>query len=170
MESIYKSKAVYFLMSLLFMMTFSIPAFAMDHKEDKKCMHHGNSTKVFFDFRDSSPTSALIHIKLIHDTYRSSEFKSENPEFAVVFMGGSVNLLTENRDKYSSEDKKKLEEIGRVISAMSKDGIKLEICMVAVNVFGLDPDSILKEIKQVDNGWISSIRLQQKVYVQVPVF
>ena len=171
MESIYKSKAVYFLMSLVFLMTFSLSAFAMDHKEDHKSMNHGNSTKVFFDFRDSSPTSALIHLKLIHDTYNDKEFASESPKFAVVFMGGSVNLLsTKNREKYSSEDRKKLEEIDKVIAAMSKDGIRLEVCLFAVKVFGLAPDSILKEIKQVDNGWIASVRYQQKGYAQVPVF
>ena len=167
METIIKSKVLYILMSFLFLMTFSVSSYAEKHE----MMDNTKSVKVFFDFRISDPASALIHLKLIHDTYGDKAFSAENPEFAVVFMGGSVNLLSSsNRDTYSSEDRKKLEEIDKVISAMSKDGIQLEICMFAVKVFGLDSESFSKDINHVPNGWIASIRYQQKGYAQVPVF
>ncbi|MFH2046797.1 MAG: DsrE family protein [Pseudomonadota bacterium] len=166
MKIIFRSKAVYLLVSLVFVMTFALQACT----ENNKLVEGPKTTKVIFDFRDSVLESALIHIKLIHDTYKDKNIVTDKPEFAVVFMGGSVNLLSKSRDGYSPEDQKILEKIGEIITAMSKDGIRLEVCMFAANLFGLDPDSILPEIHQIKNGWISSIRYQEKGYVLVPVF
>ena len=53
---------------------------------------------------------------------------------------------------------------------MSKDGVKLEICLFAAEVFGVDPASVLPEIKRVGNGWISLIGYQSKGYALVPAY
>ena len=154
MKTILKTKAVFLMVPLVFMMFFALQACT----QNNTTAEGSKTVKSLFDFRDANLQSALIHIKLIHDTYKDKELSTEKPEFAVVFMGASVNLLSKNRDKYSPEDKELLEKIDGVIAAMSKDGIRLEICIFAVNVFGLAPDSILQEIHQVENGWISSIK------------
>ena len=52
---------------------------------------------------------------------------------------------------------------------MAKDGIQFEICLIAVKVFGVEPSSILPEIKQVGNGWISLIGYEARGYALVPV-
>ena len=52
---------------------------------------------------------------------------------------------------------------------MTKDGITLEACLVAAKGFGVEPSSILPEIKQVGNGWISLIGYEAKGYSMVPV-
>jgi intracellular sulfur oxidation DsrE/DsrF family protein len=52
---------------------------------------------------------------------------------------------------------------------MAKDGIKLEICLFAVKVFGMESSTILPEIKQVGNGWISLIGYEAKGYSLVPI-
>jgi intracellular sulfur oxidation DsrE/DsrF family protein len=53
---------------------------------------------------------------------------------------------------------------------MAKDRIKLEICDFASKVFGVDPASILPEIKHVPNGWVSVIGYQARGYSLVPVY
>ena len=53
---------------------------------------------------------------------------------------------------------------------MVKSGIRLEICLVAAQVFGVDPGSVLPEIKQVGNGWISLIGYQARGYSLVPAY
>jgi intracellular sulfur oxidation DsrE/DsrF family protein len=53
---------------------------------------------------------------------------------------------------------------------MSKNGIKLEICLIAAKVFNVDPASVLPEIKRVGNGWISMIGYQAQGYSLVPVY
>lgn len=80
-----------------------------------------------------------------------------------------MKLVSKNRSGFKAEDQKTLDEFARTITEMAKDGIKLEICLIAVKVFGVEPSSILPEIKQVGNGLISLIGHEAKGYPFVPV-
>lgn len=130
------------------------------------------SVSTMFDFRDGKPESASDHLKLIHETYKDQALQaiSQKPKFVVVFMGPSPMVLSKNREKFSADEQKKLEEFDSTLSAMAQDGIGLEVCKAAIMYFGIDPQSIAPEIKQVKNGWISSIGYQQKGYSMIPVF
>jgi len=124
------------------------------------------------DFRVGNPKSAIVHLDLINQTFRDKSIRAvtEKPEFVVVFIGPSVKLITNKREGLSEEEQKMLDEIAALITKMSKDGIKLEVCMFAAGLLGVDPASILPEIEQVGNGWISLIGYQGKGYSIVPAF
>lgn len=128
------------------------------------------SAKVVFDERENNPNTAVVHLKLIHQTYKDFAKMKKDPSFVVMFIGPSVKLISKNREGFSPEDQKSLDEIANTISAMSKDGIKTEICLVAANVFHVDPASVLPEIKRVGNGWISMTVHQAQGYSLVPVY
>jgi intracellular sulfur oxidation DsrE/DsrF family protein len=70
----------------------------------------------------------------------------------------------------SVEDRETVAKIAETISAMAKDGIKFEICLFAVDALGVDRVSLLPEIKQVANGWISLVGYQHSGYGLVPVY
>lgn len=128
------------------------------------------SAKIVFDERESNLKAAVLHLKLVHQTYKDLAAMKKEPVFVVVFMGPSVKLVSKNREGFSAEDQKSLDEIATTVSAMSKDGIKSEICLVAVKVFNVDPASVLPEIKRVENGWISMAVHQAQGYSLVPVY
>jgi intracellular sulfur oxidation DsrE/DsrF family protein len=130
------------------------------------------SVKAIFDVRIGNPKSAALHLKLIHQTFQDKNIKAvtKKPAFVVVFIGPSVKLISKNREGFSAEDQKILDEIAGIISEMSKEGIKLEICLVAAKVFGVDPTTVLPEIKHVGNGWISLIGYEAKGYSLVPAY
>ena len=138
--------------------------------EEDKAMKGIKSAKAVFDERESNPKSAALHLKLIHQTYKDLSAMKKTPVFVVVFIGPSVKLISKNTDGFPPEDQKSLNEIANTISAMSKDGIKLEICLVAAKVFNVDPASVLPEIKKEGNGWISVIGYQAQGYSLVPVY
>ena len=129
------------------------------------------SVKAVFDFELANPQSALLHLQVIQQTFKDKNMwvSGKKPEIAVIFIGPSVKLVSKNRSEFKEEDQKNLDEVARTITEMAKDGIKLEICLVAVKVFGIEPSSILPEIKQVGNGWISLIGYEAKGYSLVPV-
>ena len=129
------------------------------------------SIKAVFDFELGNVQSALLHLQVIQQTFKDNSLRVSNkkPQFVVVFLGPSVKLLSKNRSGFTAEDQKALDELANTISQMAKDGIKLEICLIAVKVFGVEPSSILPEIKQVGNGWISLIGYQAKGYSLVPL-
>lgn len=128
------------------------------------------SAKAVFDVRMGNPKGAALHIKLIHQTYKVLVAEKKNPVFAVVFIGPSVKLISKNREGFTAEDQKILDEIAGTITQMSKDGIRLEICIFAAQVLGVDPTSILPEIKAVANGWVSVIGYQAHRFSLVPVY
>lgn len=94
---------------------------------------------------------------------------TKKPDFVVIFLGPAVKLVSKSRGGFTAEDQKILDEFASTVSAMAKDGIKLEICLFAVKVFGMESSTILPEIKQVGNGWISLIGYEAKGYSLVPI-
>ncbi len=138
--------------------------------EEYKSMKGIKSAKAVFDERQSNPKSVALNLKIIHQTYKELVAMKNDPVFVVIFIGPSVKLISKNREGFSLEDQKSLDDIADTISAMSKDGINLEICLVAAKVFNVDPTSVLPEIKRVGNGWISMIGYQAQRYSLVPVY
>lgn len=138
--------------------------------EEYTAMKGIKSVKVVFDERESNPKITAFHLAGVHETYKELAAMKKNPVFVVVFIGPSVKLVSKNREGFSPEDQKYLDEIANTISAMSKDGISLEICLVALKFFNIDPASVLPEIKRVGNGWVPIIGYQAQGYSLVPVY
>ena len=56
-----------------------------------------------------------------------------------------------------------------VIRELKAAGVKFEVCLYAARVVGVDPATILPEIDQVDNGFISTTGCQAQGYALVRV-
>jgi intracellular sulfur oxidation DsrE/DsrF family protein len=138
--------------------------------EEYDAMKGVNSVNAIFDMRDGNLQTAVIHLNLIHDTYKELITMKKNPNFVVVFMASAVKLISSDYSGFTAEEQKSLKEIAGIISRMSKAGIRVEVCLFAVKVFGVEPTSILAEIEQVGNGWISEIGYQARGYSLVPVY
>jgi intracellular sulfur oxidation DsrE/DsrF family protein len=130
------------------------------------------SVKAVFDVRAGNPKGAALTLKVIHQTYQDKNITAvmKKPAFTIVFIGPSVKLISKNREGFSPEEQKILDEIASTISQMSKEGVSFEICLIAAQVFGVNPASVLPEIKHVGNGWISLIGYQAKGYSLVPAY
>lgn len=125
-----------------------------------------------FDFREGIPAKAAGHLSLVHKTFQDKAIAglAKKSEFVVVFMGSSVKLLSSNRNDFTAGEKESLEKLDQVIATMAKDGIKMEVCLFAVDSFGVDPASISKKIDRVPNGWISALGYQARGYSLVPIY
>ncbi len=130
------------------------------------------SIKAIFDFRTGNLKATAVMLDAIHETYKGKDIATvtNKPEFMVVFLGPSVKLITNVREGVSPEDHKMLDAVRDRISAMAKDGIKLEICLFAARMFGVDPATVYSNIKQIENGVISLIGYQAKGFSLVPIY
>jgi intracellular sulfur oxidation DsrE/DsrF family protein len=130
------------------------------------------SAKAVFDVRVGNPKVAAVHLDLIRETFKELNLtiKSKKPSLVVIFMGPAVKLVSKNREGFTPEEREQLDAVARIISDMAKEGIKLEICMAAVRLLGVDSASILPEIKQVGSGWTSAIGYQLKGYALISDF
>jgi intracellular sulfur oxidation DsrE/DsrF family protein len=93
----------------------------------------------------------------------------ESPEVAVVFHGPAVKMISTNRNGVSAEDKKALDDFAELVHQMKQDGVKMEVCLYAAKVLGIDPGSILPEIDHVGNGFISVAGYQSQGYSVVAI-
>jgi intracellular sulfur oxidation DsrE/DsrF family protein len=167
-----KTKARIIANSLILLLVLSFIAAATGFCQEYEGLKGVKSVKAVFDISLSNPKSAALHLKLIQETFKDKNLLAvtKKPSFVVVFIGPSVKLISKNRDSFSPEDQKSLDEIAGTVSAMAKSGIRLEICLVASRVFGVDPASVLPGVKHVPNGWVSLIGYQAKGYSLVPAF
>lgn len=168
MNAKYKNFIVCLFVSVAFILSYAAVSFGGEYEALKGV----ESVKAVFDVRVGNPKVAAVHLDLIHKTYKDPNLtiKSKKPELVVIFMGPAVKLVSKDRKGFSPEDQKQLDVIAGIISNMAKDGIKLEICVAAVHLTGGEPASILPEIKQVGNGWISAIGYQHKGYALISDF
>lgn len=147
-----------------------LSSFSFTWAEEYDAMKGVNSVNAIFDMRDGNLQGAIIHLNLIHDTYKDLVAMKKNPVFVVVFMASSVKLISTDHRGFNAEEQKSLKEIAGIVSRMSKAGIRVEVCLFAAKVFGVEPASILPEIERVGNGWISEIGYQARGYLLVPVY
>jgi intracellular sulfur oxidation DsrE/DsrF family protein len=129
------------------------------------------SMKAVFAFETGNPQTALLQLQVIQQTFQDKNIRigKKKPEIVVVFYGPSVKLVSKTRGGFTAADQKTLDDYAATISTMAKEGIRFEICLIAMKFAGVDPASLLPEVKPVGNGWISVIGYQAKGYSLVPV-
>ncbi len=152
---------------------FCMTAFAaIGFAQEYKALEGVNTVKTIYDVRTSNPMSAMEHLTLVLETYNAPAIQkvTDKPEFAVVFMGPSVTLLSNDRTGFTEEDRQTLKKMDKVISDLAEAGVRLEICEVAANYFKVDLNQISPKIERVGNGWISSLGYQLKGYALIPIY
>ncbi len=129
------------------------------------------SVKTVFDVSQGSPQIANIVFWAVKNVYDDQSVRSlpEPPQVAVVFHGQAVKMISTDRKGFKASDNKALEEFANMIRKMKKDGVKLEVCNYALKVLGVDPASVLPEVDNVGNGFISIAGYQAQGYSVVTI-
>lgn len=128
--------------------------------------------KAVFDFSQGSPGMSNLIFWAVKNVYEDKSTNSlpEKPQVAIVFHGPAVKLISKDRSNFAEKDFGELDKFHEMIRQLKKDGVKLEVCLYAAKVVGVDPATILPEIDHVGNGFISVIGYQAQGYsvVRVP--
>lgn len=142
-----------------------VPATAVLAQSEYSAMEGAGPIQVVYDFRVGDPAVANGHLNLIHSMLDDPAMtrEGEEPEIAVVFIGPSVGLLSTEADAYSSE-------VAETIAAMEEDGVTFEICMTSAHALDVGADTIVPEVVQVGNGWISLAGYQENGYAMIADF
>ena len=136
---------------------------------------YGNALKglkkvsVVFDVSQGNPKTDNVVFWAVKNVYEDTAVKAlpENPSVAVVFHGAVVKLLSTDQDLFTKEDWPEVEKFQNTLRQMKKDGVALQVCMYAVKVMRVDPATLLKEVDQVPNGFVSVAGFQNQGYAVV---
>ena len=124
-----------------------------------------------FDYSQASPQMSNIILDAVKDMYDDEAVTAlpEKTQLVIVFQGPAVKLITTDRSNFPEKDFAELDKLHAMIRQLKADGVKMEVCLFAANVVGVDPATILPEIDQVNNGFISTIGYQAQGYAMVRV-
>jgi len=131
-----------------------------------------NSYDAVFEVTQANPKVANLIFWAVKNSYEASEVKklSKDPNIAVVFHGPAVKMLSTNKSHFNGAEWAEVEKFQATLRQMKKDGVKMEICLYAAKVMGVDKDTIIPEIDHVGNGFVSVIGYQMQGYgvVRIP--
>lgn len=112
-----------------------------------------------------NPQKMALYLKVIAGTHDNFKRQGVAPDLKVVFIGASVRHLT--RTAASSESGG---ELARQVEQLHAKGVRLEICAIATELFGIDNADLLKPLNVINDGFISTIGYQTQGYQLVPVY
>jgi intracellular sulfur oxidation DsrE/DsrF family protein len=124
-----------------------------------------------FDYGQGSPTMTAVVFPAIKEVYEDKNVRAlpAPPRTVIVFHGPAVKLISTDRKGFDKADLPALDKVAAMIRQFKKDGVKMEVCMYAVKVMGVDPATLMPEIDQVGNGFISVLGYQAQGYSVVSV-
>lgn len=127
--------------------------------------------KAVFDVSVGSPQTANVVFWAVKNVYEDESVRAlpKQPQVAVVFHGPAVKLISTDHRDFKDSDKEALAEFANMIRQMKKDGVKIEVCLYALKVLGVDPATILPEVDKVGNGFISVVGYQAQGYSVVTI-
>jgi len=122
--------------------------------------------KAVFDMSQGSPRIANSVFWAVKNVYEDESVRSlpEPPQVVIVFRGPAVKLISTAHTGFKGPDIEALEQFADKIRQMKKDGVKMEVCLYAVKMQGINPATILPEVDQVGNGFISIAGYQAQGY------
>lgn len=112
-----------------------------------------------------------MYLKLIAGSGESLRRQGITTDFKVVFIGPSVKfLVTEPPAQATTEERAVLAEIARAAHVLKAQGVALEVCAIATDVFKVDNAKLLPDVTVVADGFISLIGYQAQGFHLVPIF
>lgn len=124
-----------------------------------------------FDFSQGAPNVALVVLPAIMDVHMNKAVRAlpAAPRTVIVFHGLAVKLLSSDRTGLSKADAAAYDKVADMLRQFKQAGVKMEVCMYAVKVIGVNPATLMPEIDQVGNGFISVLGYQAQGYAVVSV-
>lgn len=146
----------------------SSPVFAAGYD---KALQGVQSYDVVYEVSLGDPKVANLVFWAVQNSYEAADVKSlpGDPNVVIVFHGPVVKLLSTDRAPFNAAEWAQVEKFQETLTEMKKAGIKLEVCLYAAKVLGVDKATIVPEVDHVDNGFVSVIGYQMQDYAVVRI-
>ena len=124
-----------------------------------------NEVKAVYDVRTSEEKTLQFIFRVISDTLEETRAQNVDAQYVAAMRGPTVKLLVKAR--HGDEDLQKKTE--QLVKRLTEQGIRLEACGYALNLFGVEPEDLYPGIVAVGNSLNSVIGYQSKGYALVPM-
>jgi intracellular sulfur oxidation DsrE/DsrF family protein len=118
-----------------------------------------------------NPQKLAFYLRIIKGSYEGMQRQGVRPDFVVVFIGPTVKYLTTAPDdEVAMRFEGELKAVAEAVTALDGIDVRLEVCSIANQAFGVDNDRLLPGLTVVGDGFISLIGYQTQGYQLVPIF
>jgi intracellular sulfur oxidation DsrE/DsrF family protein len=137
----------------------------------KNALNGVSQVKAIFDVSQGSAFKLNLVFWAVQDVYNDSTVKglSKPPQAAVVFHGQAVKLLSTDKNHYKQQNQEEVKKFQDTLRKMKSEGVKVEVCQYALKVLKVDPKTIIPEVSQVGNGFVSIVGYQAQGYEVVVI-
>ena len=119
------------------------------------------------DFTEAEKTA--FYLEIIRGTHANFVRQGVEPHLVVVFIGPTVKFLTTEAGE-DVADPATLMRIESEVARLAELGVRLEVCAVATEVFGVDNDTLFDGLSLTGDGFVSMIGWQAQGYHPVTMF
>ena len=132
----------------------------------KNALNGVSQVKALFDVSQGSAFKLNLVFWAVQDVYNDSTVKglSKPPQAVVVFHGPAVKLLSTDKSHYKQQNQDEVKKFQDTLRKMKSEGVKVEVCQYALKVLKVDPKTIIPEVSQVGNGFVSIVGYQAQGY------
>lgn len=126
---------------------------------------------VVFDYTNGDPVIGNIILGAVETVDEAAEVKSlpNAPKKAIVVHDAAVNLITTVRGDRDDATWAEIQKFQDTLKKMKAKGAKLEVCQYALDVFKVDRSTVIPEIDQVPNGFVSVVGYQEQGYALIRI-
>ena len=119
------------------------------------------------DFTEAEKTA--FYLEVIRGTHANFVRQGVDPDLVIVFIGPTVQFLSTEAGEEVA-DPATLMRIESEVARLADMGVRLEVCTVATEVFGVDNDSLFEGLELTGDGFVSMIGWQAQGYHPITLF
>lgn len=129
------------------------------------------AAKVVFDVKKDDPEKLLRALSAIRNVRNSLVRQGVQPDMIVSFRGPTVVCLVDMKEDPGMTEYQEdvLDKISWNIVELTKTGVQLEVCELALKLVDMENTGLQPGIKKVENSLISLIAHQNKGYAMVAI-
>jgi intracellular sulfur oxidation DsrE/DsrF family protein len=147
-------------------------AFGKDVREEYASLKGAQRFDVVYDMRNANPKQAALYLRLIHEGFNDDSVQQlkGKPRAVIVINGAAVRLIGKSDVVNTEEERALIKNIKDRVKAMAEEGMRIEGCLKAAELFKVDATTFPSDVAPVENAWISLAGYQGKGYSMIPVF
>lgn len=119
------------------------------------------------DFAEAEKTA--FYLEIIRGTHANFERQGLDPQLVIVFIGPTVKFLTTEAGEEVA-DPATLMRIESEVARLADLGVRLQVCAVATEVFGVDNDTLFDGLELTGDGFVAMIGWQEQGYHPITMF
>lgn len=126
-------------------------------------------SNIYFDVSLDDDQKLLLRLNLLQRTLQQMKDAGVDLSVVIGFRGGASRFITKDDHYVLKEETGNKQKIQEQVSRLANEGILIEQCSIAAELFDIAYDDFLPEVDIVGNGYISLIGYQNQGYAVVPM-